>query len=49
LPITDNHKREFAAFQVLPVLHVFVSRQQKLETCRLRRRYQFAVNKPVRP
>jgi hypothetical protein len=47
LLIGDNHERDFPAFQVLLVTDVFVSRQQKLETCRLSSRYQFAVKKPV--
>ena len=47
LLIADNHERDFPGFQVLLVTDVFVSRQQKLETCRLSSRYQFAVKKPV--
>jgi hypothetical protein len=47
LLIADHHKRDVPAFQVLLVTHVFVGRQQKLETCRLGSRYQFAVSKPV--
>jgi len=47
LLIADNHKRDFPAFQVLLVTHVFVSCQQNLETCILRSRYQFAIGKAV--
>jgi len=47
LLIADNHGRDFPAFQVLLVAHVFVSGHQKLEAGRLRSRYQFAVKQPV--
>jgi hypothetical protein len=47
LLIADNYKRDFPACQVLLVPHVLVSRQQKLEACRLGCRYQFAVRQSV--
>ena len=47
LLIADNHERDFPGFQLLLVTDVFVSRQQKLETCRLSSRDQFTVKKPV--
>ncbi len=47
LLIADNHKRDFPAFQVLLVTHVFVSRQQNLETRTLRSCYQLAIGKSV--
>ena len=47
LLIADHHKRDFATGQVLLVTHVFVGRQQKLETFRLSCRYELAVSKSV--
>jgi hypothetical protein len=47
LLVANNQKRHLPGFQVLLVTQVFVSRQQKLETCGLSSLYQFAVSKPV--
>jgi hypothetical protein len=47
LLVSENHKSDFTARQVLLVPNVFVGRQQNLKACGLGDRYQFAVNKPV--
>jgi len=47
LPIADDYERDFAALQVLPIAHVFVSRQQDFETRRFRGRYQLAVGESI--
>jgi hypothetical protein len=47
LLVSDDHKRDFPAFQVLLVTHIFVRGQQKLEAGSLGSRYQFAIGEPI--
>jgi hypothetical protein len=47
LLVSENDESDSPARQVLLVANVLVGRQQNVKTCRLRDRYQFAVNKPI--